>query len=76
MFSVTENTQPTCSTISDNIIYANPIKANETLVELDRYKPLVTFDNHEEIIKIRQYAPHSGLALRLRVPNTGAIALF
>ena len=26
-----------------------------------------------EIIKIRQFAPHSGLALRLRVPNTGAM---
>jgi ornithine decarboxylase len=59
--------------IWDKIIYANPIKANETLQELDRYKPLVTFDNREEILKIRQYAPHSGLALRLRVPNTGAM---
>jgi ornithine decarboxylase len=59
--------------IWDNIIYANPIKANETLVELDQYKPLVTFDNSEEIVKIRQYAPNSGLALRLRVPNTGAM---
>ena len=59
--------------IWDNIIYANPIKANETLLELDSYKPLVTFDNREEIIKIRQYAPQSGLALRLRVPNTGAM---
>ncbi len=59
--------------IWDKIIYANPIKAEETLQELDRYKPLVTFDNREEIIKIRQFAPHSGLALRLRVPNTGAM---
>ncbi len=59
--------------IWDKIIYANPIKANETLQELDRYKPLVTFDNREEIIKIKEYAPHSGLALRLRVPNTGAM---
>lgn len=59
--------------IWDKIIYANPIKANESLVELDRYKPLVTFDNREEIIKIKEFAPHSGLALRLRVPNTGAM---
>jgi ornithine decarboxylase len=59
--------------IWDNIIYANPIKANETLIELDKYKPLVTFDNREEIIKIKQYASHSGLALRLRVANTGAM---
>lgn len=59
--------------IWDRIIYANPIKANETLVELDQYKPLVTFDNREEIAKIRQYAPNAGLALRIRVPNTGAM---
>ena len=60
--------------IWDKIIYANPIKANETLQELDPYKPLVTYDNYEEINKIKKYAPHAGLALRLRVPNTGAMA--
>jgi ornithine decarboxylase len=59
--------------IWDRIIYANPIKAVETLERLDPYKPLVTFDNHEEVIKIARYAPHSGLALRLRVPNTGSM---
>jgi ornithine decarboxylase len=59
--------------IWDKIIYANPIKANETLRDLDPYKPLVTYDNVDEIGKIRQYAPHAGLALRLRVPNTGAM---
>jgi ornithine decarboxylase len=59
--------------IWDKIIYANPIKANETLRDLDPYKPLVTYDNFEEINKIRQYAPHAGLALRLSVPNTGAM---
>jgi len=59
--------------IWDKIIYANPIKANETLVELDPYKPLVTYDNLEEIGKVRRYAPHAGLVLRLRVPNTGAM---
>jgi ornithine decarboxylase len=59
--------------IWDKIIYANPIKATETLEELDPYKPLVTYDNFEEIRKIRKHAPHAGLALRLRVPNTGAV---
>ena len=59
--------------IWDKIIYANPIKANETLKELDQYKALVTYDNLEEIRKIKQYAPHSGLCLRLRVSNTGAM---
>src|SRR5271165_5051649 len=59
--------------IWDRIIYANPIKAIETLQRLDPYKPLVTYDNHEEVFKIARYAPHAGLALRLRVPNTGSM---
>jgi ornithine decarboxylase len=59
--------------IWDRIIYANPIKAVETLQKLDPYKPLVTYDNHEEVLKIARYAPRSGLVLRLRVPNTGSM---
>jgi ornithine decarboxylase len=59
--------------IWDRIIYANPIKAIETLTQLDPYKPLVTYDNHDEVIKIARYAPRSGLVLRLRVPNTGSM---
>jgi ornithine decarboxylase len=59
--------------IWDRIIYANPIKAIETLKQLDQYKPLVTYDNHQEVLKIARYAPHSGLVLRLRVPNTGSM---
>jgi ornithine decarboxylase len=59
--------------IWDKIIYAHPIKADATLRELDAYKPLVTYDNAEEIRKIARHAPHAGLALRLKVPNTGAM---
>ncbi|HVP18722.1 MAG TPA: type III PLP-dependent enzyme [Spirochaetia bacterium] len=59
--------------IWDKIIYANPTKTPQTLAELDQYKPLVTFDNSDEIQKIKEFAPHAGLALRLRVPNTGAM---
>jgi ornithine decarboxylase len=59
--------------IWDRIIYANPIKATETLAQLDPYKPLVTYDNREEVIKIAKHAPHAGLVLRLRVPNTGSM---
>ena len=33
----------------------------------------MTYDNFEEIRKIRKHAPHAGLALRLQVPNTGAM---
>ena len=59
--------------IWDKIVYANPIKPKETLEALDQYKPLVTYDNLSELRKIKQYAPHAGLALRLRVPNTGSM---
>ena len=59
--------------IWDKIIYANTIKPIETLEALDHYKPLVTFDNSEELKKIKQHAPHAGLVLRLRVPNTGSM---
>ena len=59
--------------IWDKIIYANPIKPIETLRELDRYRPLVTYDNVEEVKKIAKHAPHAGLCLRLQVPNTGSM---
>jgi ornithine decarboxylase len=59
--------------IWDKIIYANPTKPADTLEKLNRYKPLVTFDSFEEIKKIKQHAPNAGLALRLQVPNTGAM---
>ncbi len=56
-----------------NIIYANPIKAEETLRALDKYQPLLTFDNSEEITKMKQNAPNSRVVLRLRVSNAGAM---
>lgn len=59
--------------IWDKIIYANPIKDIATLEELNQYKPLVTYDNHAEIAKLKKYAPQAGLVLRIRVPNTGAV---
>ena len=59
--------------IWDKIIYANTIKPIETLEALDKYNPLVTFDNIEELKKLRQHAPHAGLVLRIRVPNTGSL---
>jgi ornithine decarboxylase len=58
--------------IWDKIIYANPTKPKETLLALDKYKPLVTYDNLNELKKIRQFAPHAGVVLRLQVDNTGS----
>jgi ornithine decarboxylase len=59
--------------IWDKIVYANPIKPRETLEALNEYRPLVTFDNLEELKKVKRYAPQAGLVLRLRVPNTGSM---
>jgi len=59
--------------IWNNVIYANPIKPPETLMALNQYRPLLTFDNHEEILKLKRYAPDSRLVLRLRVSNEGAM---
>src|SRR5205807_852938 len=59
--------------IWDKIIYANPTKPKDTLKALDQYKPLVTYDNLAELKKIKLYAPHAGVVLRLRVPNTGSM---
>ena len=59
--------------IWDKIIYAHPIKSSETLKELNQFKPLVTYDNVDEIYKLKKYAPQAGLVLRLKVLNTGAM---
>lgn len=59
--------------IWDKIIYANPIKAVDTLRQLNQYKPLVTYDNHDELLKLKKHAPDAGVVLRLKVPNTGAM---
>ena len=59
--------------IWDKIIYANTIKQEETLRKLDKYKPLVTYDNIYELKKIKKHCPHAGLVLRIRVPNTGSM---
>lgn len=59
--------------IWDKIIYANTIKQEETLRKLDQYKPLVTYDNIDELKKIKAHCPHAGLVLRIRVPNTGSM---
>jgi len=59
--------------IWDKIIYSHPIKDIDTLRQLDQYKPLVVYDNVDEVKKIKKYAPQAGLVLRLKVPNTGSM---
>jgi ornithine decarboxylase len=56
----------------DKIIFSNTIKDKETLRKIKRYRPLVTYDNIDEIKKIKEQCETAGLVLRLRVPDTGS----
>ncbi len=59
--------------IWNRVIYANTIKPVEVLNKLNKYKILVTFDNIEELKKLKKHSPDVGLVLRIRVPNTGSM---
>lgn len=59
--------------IWEKIIYAHPIKIIKTLHELEPYKPLVTFDNLDELEKIKKHCPSAGIVLRLEVSNEGSV---
>ncbi|MBN1664924.1 MAG: type III PLP-dependent enzyme [Deltaproteobacteria bacterium] len=58
--------------IWDKIIFSNTIKDRETLRKIRRYKPLVTFDNLDELKKIKDFCNTAGLVLRLKVPDVGS----
>ena len=58
--------------IWDKIIFSNTIKDKETLRKIKRYRPLVTFDNSEELKKIKDHCETAGLILRLKVPDSGS----
>ena len=58
--------------IWDKIIFSNTIKDRQTLQKIKKYRPLVTYDNYDELDKIRRYCPTAGLVLRLKVPDIGS----
>ena len=58
--------------IWDKIIFSNTIKDRRTLQKIKKYRPLVTYDNKDELKKIREHCPTAGLVLRLKVPDTGS----
>ena len=58
--------------IWDKIIFSNTIKDCETLRRIRRYKPLMTYDNTDELYKIKEHCDTAGLVLRLKVPDTGS----
>jgi len=59
--------------IWDKIIFSNTIKDCQTLKKIKKYKPLVTYDNAEEVDKIKENCETAGLVLRLKVPDTGSL---
>ncbi len=56
----------------DKIIFSNTIKDRHTLTKIRQYKPLVTYDNYEELKKLKEYCDTAGLILRVKVPDTGS----
>ncbi|MBN2180683.1 MAG: type III PLP-dependent enzyme [Sedimentisphaerales bacterium] len=58
--------------IWDKIIFSNTIKDRETLKKINKYKPLVTYDNMDELKKIKENCKKAGLILRLKVPDIGS----
>ncbi|MBN1509161.1 MAG: type III PLP-dependent enzyme [Sedimentisphaerales bacterium] len=58
--------------IWDRIIFSNTIKDADTLQRIRGYKPLVTFDNEDELKKIKEHCDTAGLVLRLKAPDTGS----
>jgi ornithine decarboxylase len=58
--------------IWDKIIFSNTIKDKETLRRIKRYRPLVTYDNSDELKKIKECCNTAGLVLRLKVPDSGS----
>lgn len=58
--------------IWDKIIFSNTIKDKETLRRIKRYRPLVTYDNSDELKKIKTCCDTAGLVLRLKVPDAGS----
>ncbi|MCX6122958.1 MAG: type III PLP-dependent enzyme [Ignavibacteriales bacterium] len=56
----------------DKIIFSNTIKDKITLSKIKQYKPLVTFDNSDELKKLKDHCETAGLVVRLKVPDTGS----
>jgi ornithine decarboxylase len=56
----------------DKIIFSNTIKDRSTLRKIREYKPLMTYDNIDELKKIKEHCDTAGLVLRLKVPDTGS----
>ena len=59
--------------IYDKIIVANTIKPIDTLKRLANYNTLMTYDNPDELDKIKEHCPDAGLICRIKVQNVGSM---
>jgi ornithine decarboxylase len=59
--------------IWNKIIVANTIKPGDTLRKLKNFNTLMTFDNYDELEKIKKYCPDAGLICRIKVQNVGSM---
>jgi ornithine decarboxylase len=59
--------------IWDKMIFSNTIKDIQTLENLKPYRPLVAFDNEDELRKIKRHCDTAGLILRLTVSDVGSV---
>ena len=58
--------------IWDKIIFSNTIKDKDTLRKIRRYRPLVTFDNADELRRSRSTATRPAWSCGCKVPDTGS----
>jgi ornithine decarboxylase len=56
----------------DKIIFSNTIKDRLTLSKIKQYRPLVTYDNIDEVKKLKEHCNTAGLVVRVKVPDTGS----
>lgn len=62
--------------IWNNVIYANPVKKQDSLHVLNLYKPLLTYDSIEEMQKTKIHCPDAGLLLRIKISDEGSVVKF
>ena len=60
--------------IFNRVIYSNTIKRIETLGKIKTFRPLVTFDNQDEIIKLKEYCATARLVLRVKVSDKDSLS--
>jgi len=60
--------------IEERIIYANPCKANSFIKFASKaHVRLMTFDNVDELYKVKKYHPHAQMVLRILTDDSGSL---